>query len=497
LRGNQRTSNELSRREGGKIFGQGSRTPIAITILVKNPKGAGNAKINYLDIGDYLSREEKLAKIKKFGSVLNSEMNLSSITPNKDGDWINKRSKVFETYIPIGDKKNTDIKTVFTANYSCGVKSNRDTWVYNFSRSELEKNITSMIDFYNENVSILENAKKLDTAVKGDKFIRYNSSRISWNRGLKNDYEKLKKHDYKPETLRVAMYRPFVKQHYYFDRNFNDMVYQIPRLFPTPQSKNLVICCSGIGVTKEFSTIITDIIPDLELIGKSQCFPLYYYEDLNDGGQRTLFDDNENTTVRRDGISDFLLQRCRNEFGYKITKEDIFFYVYGLLHNKQYRDKFSADLKKMLPRIPIVKEFWVFSKAGRELADIHLNYEKLPVSTSVSILKQSENYEVCKMRFPQKGKKDTIIFNSHITISDIPMRAYDYVVNGKSAIEWAMERYQITNDDSSKIVNNPNLWSKEQGDYKYIFNHILRLITLSIKTVDIVDNLPDISTELI
>lgn len=496
LRGNQRTSNELSRREGGKIFGQGSRTPIAITVLVKNPKYIGDAKIHYCDIGDYLSREEKLEKIKKFGSVLNPEMELTSITPNEDGDWINKRSKVFETYIPIGDKKNIETKTVFTPNYSCGVKSNRDVWVYNFSKDELDQNISSMIDFYNKNVLLFEKAKKDNPAAKPDQYIKYESSKISWNRGLKNDYEKLKKHSYKPETLRIAMYRPFVKQHYYFDKNFNDMVYQIPRLFPTPQSKNLVICCSGNGANT-FSTIITDCIPDLHILESgTQCFPLYYYEEPNDYAQRTLFDNDDNDYVRRDGISDFMIERCRQEFGYKITKEDVFYYIYGLLHSKQYRQKFSADLKKMLPRIPLVKDFWAFSKSGRKLAELHLNYERLEPTNLVKVEKNSEDYTVEKIRFPQKNKKDTIIYNPYITISNIPLNVYDYVVNGKSPIEWLMERYQLTNDSVSQITNNPNLWCNEQGDKKYIFNLLLRLITLSIATMDIVNNLPDISSEL-
>ena len=496
LRGNQRTSNELSRREGGKIFGQGSRTPIAITILVKKPKSVGDAKIHYCDIGDYLSREEKLAKIAKFRSVLNPAMELTSITPNEAGDWINKRSKVFETYIPIGDKKNPDEKTVFTANYSCGVKSNRDTWVYNFSQSELDKNISSMIDFYNENVSIFEKAKSLDSNVSPNKYIRYDSSRISWNRGLKNDYEKLKRHSYKPEAIQVAMYRPFVKEHYYFDRNFNDMVYQIPRLFPTPQSKNLVICCSGNG-SNTFSSLIVDCIPDLHILESgTQCFPLYYYDEPEKNRQRTLFDIDDGSRVRRGGISDFILQRCREEFGYKTTKEDIFFYIYGLLHSRQYREKFSPDLKKMLPRIPLVKDFWAFSKAGRKLADLHLGYENLPASNLVSLDIRENNYAVAKMRFPQKGKKDTIIYNQHITISNIPLRAYEYVVNGKSPIEWIMERYQITTEPNSKIENNPNLWGQESGDKKYIFNLLLKLITLSLETLDIMDSLPNISDEL-
>ena len=496
LRGNCNLSGERRKIEGGNVFGEGTKTPITLTLLVKKPATSGCAKIFYKDIGDYSNRVEKLSTIKRFGSILNPEMELTSITPNEDGDWINKRSKVFETFIPIGDKKNPDTKTVFVPYYSRGVASARDVWVYNFSQPELVKNISSMIDFYNENVAIFENAKKENPSAKPDQYIRLTSSRISWNRGLKNDYEKLKRHLYRPDTFRIAMYRPFVKEHYYFDRNFNDMVYQIPRLFPTPQSKNLVICCSGNGANT-FSTIITDCVPDLHILESgTQCFPLYYYEESDNSGQRTLFDNDNNNIVRRDGLSDFILQRCRQEFGYRITKEDIFFYIYGLLHSKQYRQKFSADLKKMLPRIPLVKEFWAFSKAGGELAKLHLNYENIAPTDVVKIDKHSDNYTVEKIRFPQKNKKDTIIFNPYITISNVPLRAYDYIVNGKSPIEWLMERYQLTNDSYSKIVNNPNLWCSEHGNSKYIFDLLLKLIALSISTMDIVDSLPDISDEL-
>ncbi len=425
-------------------------------------------------------------------------MELTSITPNEDGDWINKRSKVFETFIPIGDKKNPEEKTVFVPFYSRGVASARDVWVYNFSKPELERNISSMIDFYNENVCIFENAKKENPSAKPNQYIRLTSSRISWNRGLKNDYEKLKHHLYRPETLRIAMYRPFVKEHYYFDKNFNDMVYQIPRLFPTPQSKNLVICVPGIGSNKDFSTIIVDVIPDIQLQFNGQCFPLYWYEKREDNGQKTLFDSDENEYIRRDGISDFILERCRQEFGYKTTKEDIFYYVYGLFHSKQYRSKFEADLKKTLPRIPLVKDFWTFSKVGKKLADLHLNYEELPPPDGLIIEGADTNkFVVDKMRFPAKGERNTIIYNSYITIKNIPNECYSYCVNGKSPIEWLMERYQNSTDEKSKIVNDPNKWSIEHNNPKYIFKLLLSSITLSLRTLEYVKQLPDIGNELI
>jgi len=486
LRGNQRTSNELSRREGGKIFGQGSRTPIAITILVKNPKSVGNAKIHYCDIGDYLSREEKLAKIKKFGTTLNPEMKLTSITPNEDGDWINKRSKVFETYIPIGDKKNPDTKTVFVPYYSRGVASARDVWVYNFSQPELVKNISSMIDFYNKNI--------------GDsKTLSYDSTKISWSDTLKQMVAKgIKLEPDYNKCHAVGMYRPFCKQNFFYYKPILERTYQMLRLFPTPQSKNLVICVPGIGSNKDFSTIIVDCIPDIQLQFNGQCFPLYWYEKPENNGQRTLFDSNEDEYVKRDGISDFMLERCRQEFGYKTTKEDIFYYVYGLFHSKQYREKFASDLKKTLPRIPLVKDFWTFSKIGRKLAELHLSYEKLPAPDGIVVEgENANNFIVEKMKFPSKSERDSIIYNANIKISNIPNECYSYQVNGKSPIEWLMERYQNSTDESSKITNNANEWSSEHNNPKYILTLLLSSMSLSLQTLEYVKQLPDIGNELI
>ena len=499
LRGNQRTSNELSRREGGKIFGQGSRTPIAITILVKNPKHIGNAKIHYHDIGDYLSREEKLEKIKKFGSVLNPEMELSSITPNEDGDWINKRSKVFETYIPIepDSKFNTNSKSVFTVN-TRGFETSRDVWSYNFSKHDLSHNIQTTIKFFNSQVADFQEALAKDSNLKLKDFITFDSTKISWSSSLFPHITKGNKANFEENKILIAQYRPFFKQYVYAGEKFVHRRGQFSQIFPTPQSKNLVICVPGIGSNKDFSTIIVDVIPDIQLQFNGQCFPLYWYEKREDNGQKTLFDSDENEYIRRDGISDFILERCRQEFGYKTTKEDIFYYVYGLFHSKQYRSKFEADLKKTLPRIPLVKDFWTFSKVGKKLADLHLNYEELPPPDGLIIEGADTNkFVVDKMRFHAKGERNTIIYNSYITIKNIPNECYSYCVNGKSPIEWLMERYQNSTDEKSKIVNDPNKWSIEHNNPKYIFKLLLSSITLSLRTLEYVKQLPDIGNELI
>jgi predicted helicase len=236
------------------------------------------------------------------------------------------------------------------------------------------------------------------------------------------------------------------------------------------------------------------------LIGKSQCFPRYYYEPV-DENQNSLFTQSINGYVRHDAVTDYILTECRVKYGPKITKDDIFYYVYGLLHSKEYRTTFSNDLKKSLPRLPLVdnkEDFLAFAKAGRDLAEIHLNYETVLLYPKVTIIgEDSGNFLVDKMRFGKdrenKEDKATIIYNNYITISGVPLKTYDYVVNGKSALEWVLERYQVKVDKDSELKNDPNDWAKERDDPRYILSLIQRIITVSLETLKIVDSLPKLS----
>jgi predicted helicase len=298
---------------------------------------------------------------------------------------------------------------------------------------------------------------------------------------------------------RKTLYRPFTIVNSYFGDDLNQERYQLPKLFPNKDSKNLVICVSGIGANKDFSTLITDSIPDLQFQFNGQCFPLYYYEEQNKQSP-TLFDIvGESEYTRRDGISDFILERAKKQYGNNVCKEDIFYYVYGILHSSDYRNIFINDLKKKLPRIPLiedVRDFWRFSKAGRQLAELHINYESMPSYEGVQVSGLDSNFfKVVRMHFPSKNQKDTIIYNSKITISNIPVKAYKYVVNGKSAIEWIMERYKINNDDKNGIKNDPNDWAEEVGNPRYILDLLLSIINVSVQTVDIVDGLPKLTFE--
>lgn len=503
LRGNQRTSGELSRKEGGKIFGSGSRTPIAITLLVKNPKTkTEKATIHYHDIGDYLSREEKLNIIKKFGDIANPSIQWQTLSPNADADWITQRSGIFETFIPIGEKRENITDCYFLPIYSNGVKTNRDVWVYNSSKNCLTENMKETIRLYNKGLMEFNEKSKGVKDPVADDYIDFSQRMITWTREIKWDIEKGKSYQFEPGCIRTALYRPFFKQYLYFNKGWNNMQYQVPKHFPSENVENLVICASGVGVTKDFSVIITNCTPDLELIGKSQCFPLYFYEEEK-ASTRNLFDaSTEAGLVRREGISNFIFERAKKQYGKNVTKQDIFYYVYGILHSPDYRTVFASDLKKMLPRIPLVddvKDFWKISKAGRTLADLHVNYEAVPAYQGVKIAgEDTKFFAIEKMRFPKKDQKDMIIFNSKIIISDIPAKAYEYIVNGKSAIEWVMERYQVTVDLNSKgegsgIKNDPNDWAKEVGNPRYILDLLLSVINVSIQTVEIVSNLPKLS----
>ena len=506
LRGNQRTSGELSRKEGGKIFGSGSRTPISITILVKNPKATNKkAEIHYHDIGDYLSQQEKLSMVRKFKSVGNPNMKWKKLKPNEHGDWVNQRSDVFDTLIPMAPEKKFEPKSQsFFNTYAIGVATNRDAWVYNFSISEIENNMQRTIAFYNEQQEAFAKRRKINSKLKVEDFIDSDSTKVSWTVNLKKDLEKGLKYNFQKTEIKTGVYRPYTKQQLYFDKPFIERPGLSPKMFPNAKNTNLVITISGIGASKDFSALITDTISNLDTLEKTQCFSLYYYDE-NKSNQRSLFDTpDENEFVRRDGVSDFILDRAKKQYGKNVSKEDIFYYVYGILHSEDYRKSFANDLKKMLPRLPLVedvRDFWKFSKAGRQLAELHINYEEVPAYEGVEVVgvnelgDNSNIYKVEKMRFPKKDQKGIIIYNSKISISNIPEKAYEYVVNGKSAIEWIMDRYQMTTHKASGITNDPNDWADEVGNPRYILDLLLSIINVSMQTVDIVDGLPKLEFE--
>ena len=495
LRGNQRTSGELSRKEGGKIFGTGSRTPITITILVKKSDLKSNEKatIYYHDIGDYLSKEDKLSLVKKFRSVSSGNVDWQVIHPNEKGDWLNQRDGSFDELIEMTPEKKfkTSSQSWFILN-SRGNETGRDTWVYNYSQKVLNNNINIIINEYNKNIGC-----------KSKDELNYDETKVSWTSSL---ISKVLKGQaiHNVNIFADAVYRPFCKMRTYRGEDLIHRYGQFREIFPTPDSKNVVICTPSVGDNKEFGCIITNSIPDLHCNQTAQCFPLYWYEESKIR-QLSLFDENpESEYIRHDGISNWILNEVRTRLKLKsIDKEMIFYYIYGFLHSPEYRTMFEADLKKSLPRIPIIEDvdaFRDFYQAGKALAKLHLNYESVAAYDGLEIVdtyhgkNQYEHYAVNpKMKFPKKDQKDTIIYNDYITIRNIPAEAYDYVVNGKSAIEWLIERYAVTVDKKSGIRNDPNDWSREHENPRYIFDLVCSIVNVSIKTMQIVGKLPKLS----
>jgi predicted helicase len=488
LRGNQRTSGESSRREGGKVFGSGSRATIAISILVKNPDSSKNGQLHYRDIGDYLSREDKLAMIKRYGSM--NEVPWTSIEPNVAGDWLSQRNMTFSTFTALGDKD--DPKSAIFESYSRGLATARDAWVYNASEAAVTTNIERMVSFYNSQVD--EIAAGSITAESID----LDPTKLSWNRADKVRVARGIKYGMRDDALRVSVYRPFNKQWVYFDRQLNDMVYKLETMFPTVADTNYGFYVNGFNAVSNAAVLMVDEIPCLDLYGRGgQFFARYSYIDPRRGDTLELFGAGSGFD-RIDNVSDEALVDYKMHYGSEVTKDDIFFFVYGLLHSPDYRQTYESDLRKMMPRIPklsTTEAFWSFTKAGRRLSHIHLNYETAELYPLEVVASGELDLRVQKMKFagkPGAWDKSTIVVNPSLTLRGIPENAHEYVLGNRSAIEWILERYQVKTEKDSGIVNDPNLWGKEHGEPGYIPDLLKRMVSVSIETVQIVKTLPPV-----
>ncbi len=484
LRGNQRTSGEVSRKEGGKIFDSGSRATIAIVFFVKDSSAPDNT-IFYYEVEDYLKREAKLNLLAGFENL--DLVPFEKITPNHKGDWINQRNEEFEKLIPLKRDKTLKIfDTIFDIN-SVGVVSGRDPWVYNFSQKTLKQSVQTCIDTYNAdlkrfNERFRESFKQRAKGVKsGDLYKHLNSqeittdkTKIAWTRSLKQGFIKNKNlQESNEERIRLAMYRPFNKQWLYWDKDWINRQGEFSKIFPDKSARNVVID-TGMGNGKDFSALVSDFISDFDLISHTQAYPLYYYDDL---GNRSY------------AISGYALNLFRRHYkDNAITEEEIFYYIYAILHHKGYLKKYKNSLAKEAPHIALSEDFKELSVLGKELAELHLNYESGEMHESVEYktLMNAEiegYYDVEKMT--KKG--DCILYNQNIAITKIPQKAFDYVVNGRSAIDWVIERYQKTMDKESLIENNPNDYAGGQ----YVFELLCRVIKLSEKSVDLIEKISE------
>nr|WP_273543379.1 type ISP restriction/modification enzyme [Sneathiella sedimenti] len=512
LRGNQRTSGELSRREGGKIFGSGSRAPIAISVFVKNPNATEHGRIFFHDIGDYLDQKQKLDLIRNFASIggISELGGWTKIDPNERNDWINQRDQGFENYIQIGDKKGDSDAALFS-NYTHGVITSRDAWCYNSDQALLRANVKRSIGFYMEELD-----RKEVSGFSGDidNFVTTDAKKVSWSRALKADIRKGKPLSIDDGRIMASLYRPFGKQWIYFSRRFNEMVYQLPQVFPESGESNLAIMIKGNWRGSGQLALMIDALPCYQPDGGAQCFPLKVYGKAEQSNSDDLFATVSSTSHMKvnDGITDTGLKHIQSSYpGETISKEDIFYYIYGLLHSEGYRSRYAENLSKELPRIPCVKkadDFWALSHAGRALSELHVNYESVepyPVTIKqgdlrTAVIKDPEAfYRVTKMKYAGKRgdeDKSTVIYNANITMQDIPLEAYDYVVNGKPALEWVMERQVVKTDKKSGITNDANRYAIEtMGNPAYPLELFQRVITVSLETMKIVRGLPKLDID--
>lgn len=511
LLGNQRTRGEESKRQGGKVFGSGSRAPIAITMLVKNPASAERGVIHYHCVGEYLTQEQKLTAVASFRD---RDPKWEILEQDRHGDWLDQRDEGWYEYAPMGvsdGNKKTPLGIFST--WSLGIATNRDAWAWNYSSTKASDNPKRLIDNTNSVIHISGG----DTGN-----LDFDKAKYSWTRALQGRVKKQSPLAYNDCCVVTGNYRPFCKCYNYYSSDLIEVMYQNASIFPLIRpnecAENVVIALTG---GNNPSCLVSNCLPDLHFVGDSQCFPLYWYE-RDEGstmslvaadGERVVRDAWGNRYVRHDAITDEALRvfrdaypaafanRPKSQGGPGVTKEDVFWYVYGILHSVEYRSRFAANLQRELPRIPLAEGFETFCSAGRALGELHLGYESVepwPGLEVTGVLPGQDPGPVQKLKWgkrrdPETGKlvrdSTTLVYNKTVTIRNIPESAQDYVVNGRSPLEWAIDRYQVKVDKATGIMNDPNDYSE---DPRYVLDLVCRLVTVSMRTNEIVAQLPPI-----
>ena len=460
----------------------GIQVGVSINILVKSRRNGSGfpARICYNDETADMPKERTfafLAENQHVGNVAWQEL-----TPDKRYTWLTGGlHSDFDTFIPMGNKiakaSEGDVEGTLFKTYSLGVSTNRDAWVYNFNRTSLTENVQRMIKSYNAQTLEWVGTKN-QSGVNLDDFVDSDPQKISWSENLKRKLRGGQLAEFAESKLRESLYRPFTKTNLFFDRVLNERVYVFPSIFPTPdtENKNRVICVAGIGDRKGFGCLVTNRISNLDLaFEKNQCFPFYTY--------------NEDGTNRRENVTDWALAQFQTRYrDDTITKWDIFYYTYGLLHHPEYRERYKENLKRDLPHIPFAEDFWRFAKAGARLADIHINYESQPEYDKLNPIEtpgMQVDLSVDRMKFSKD--KTELKYNDFLTLEGIPPEVFDYRLGNRSALEWVVDQYRVKVDKRSGIVNNPN----REEDSEYILRLIGQVITVSLETMAIVSALPE------
>lgn len=490
LRGNSRTAGETARREGGNVFGV--RVGIALVFLVRKPVRGSHSKLYYFAMRDSASRLEKLDALRtsRLGNI-----GMSELSANETGDWLSHRSTSFASLTALSAKGSSEPLTLVNL-HTQGVGSGRDAWVYNHSRSELGRNVERTIDAFNRE---LERWHQAGRPANVESFVDPDPHWISWTRSLRARLSRSSRAQFDVSVIRTAAYRPFDRQTLYWSREINHEHSLTRAAFPTSTTPNFGYYTVGAASAVPFSALMIDSTPDLHLTGagsSGQFFPRYTYEHrASDPNQFDLGDGTGDEYVRVDNVTDGILAEYRQTYADpSISKDDIFFYVYGVLHSPEYRERFAADLKKMLPRIPKCRDFRAFAEAGRRLSELHLGYETIdpwPLEEVVTGTPSDEDLlHVVKMRYPSRTDRSAVVVNGHLTLRGIPETAHDYKLGSRSALDWILERYQIKTDKPSGIVNDPNDWGREHGQPRYIVDLVKRITRVSVETMAIVEALP-------
>ena len=470
LGGNVRKNPKLSGTTHN-VFG--IQVGVSINLLVKR-KDSKNTNIFSARVGEEWRKEAKYAYLDEKQHVAQVEWQI--IAPNKKHTWLTEGlHSEFDEFLPLGSKEakaaQTEVKGVILKNFSLGANTNRDAWVYNFNQNALRENMSRLIETYNTEV---ERWHQTHTNEKLDNFLLSDDTQIKWSSRLKECLIRGQKATFAEDKILHSLYRPFCSQFLFFDEILTHRQGQFPKIFPTPENDNRVICVKGIGMSQPFFALMVSVIPEVQFTPNGQCFPFYTY--------------NEDGTNRTENITDWVLTHYRQHYqDNTITKWAIFHYAYGLLHHPGYREKYAANLKRELPRLPMAADFWSFSKSGEKLADLHLNYEH----ATPYPLKMIENPKVPfslrveKMRLSKDKKK--LIYNDFLTLETIPKEVFDYKLGNRSALEWVIDQYRVKVDKRSGIVNDPN----REEDEGYILELVKKIITVSLETIKVVEGLPN------
>jgi len=475
LKGNVRQNPKISGTTHN-VFG--IQVGVSINILMKT-KIPTEKSIKYIEVDDFLRKENRYTILNNNKNVFNVQW--QEITPDKNNIWLTEGlDNDFDTLLPMGTKeaKAGNDNAIFNI-YSLGISTNRDTWTINYNINELSNNIKNSIEFFNLHLLKL---KLKNSNLKIDDFVEYDNKKISWSRDLKLKVQRNKIAEFAAEKIRKILYRPFINSFVYFDSIMVDRLSPFPKIFPTHETEkdNLVICLSAVGNTKPFHCLIVNVIPDLHLTGDSQCFPFYTY--------------NEDGTGRKENISDWGLKQFQEHYKDtplnplsrgEITKWDIFYYIYAVLHSESYRSNYAANLKRSLPHIPFYDDFWKYSEAGSKLAELHVNYEQQPIYPLEKIENPKADFDLKVQKMYLSKDKKSIKYNDFLTLSGIPYEVFGYKLGNRSALDWIIDQYQIITDKRSGITNDPN----RQDEPDYIINLIGKIITVSLETVKIVNSL--------